>query len=205
MTTPPADQTATAAPSAIPAPDGASRTPTTPATPQVRPIGWGAPLGWLVRGARDMCAFWGIALFYGFCFWTMALILGAVFRSRPEYTMSIVSGCLLVGPFLAMGLYDVSRRRELGDTPALSHSITCWDKHVGSMGLLVLVLMVLELLWGRASLVVFAVFFKTGMPSTTGVLQAIFSAGNWEFVLVYMAVGEFLPRWCSPPWWCQCP
>ena len=189
MTTSPADQAATAAPSAIPCADGAARTSTTPATPQVRSIGWGAPVGWLVRGARDMCAYWGIALIYGFCFWTMALILGAVFRSRPEYTMSIVSGCLLVGPFLAMGLYDVSRRRELGDTPALSHSITCWDNHVGSMGLLVLVLMVLELLWGRASLVVFAVFFKTGMPSTTGVLQAIFSAGNWEFVLVYMAVG----------------
>ena len=84
MTTSPADQAATAAPSAIPCADGASRTPTTPATPQVRPIGWGAPLGWLVRGARDMCAFWGIALFYGFCFWNMAMILGEVLGSRSE-------------------------------------------------------------------------------------------------------------------------
>ena len=184
MTTPHADQAAATHPV-----DKASDLPPHPPAPQVRAVGWGAPLRWLVRGARDMRAHIGIALFYGFCFWTMALVLGAVFRSRPEYTMSIVSGCLLVGPFLAMGLYDVSRRRELGEAPALSHSITCWDSHVGSMGLLVLVLMVLELLWGRASLVVFAVFFKTGMPSTTGVLQAIFSPGNWEFVLVYMAVG----------------
>jgi hypothetical protein len=30
------------------------------------------------------------------------------------------------------------------------------------MGLLVLVLIIAELLWGRASLVVFAVFFNTG-------------------------------------------
>ena len=186
MTTPHVDP-ATAA--ALSADEAAARLSANPATPQVRSIGWGAPLRWLVRGARDMGAHIGIALFYGFCFWTMAIILGAVFRNRPEYTMSIVSGCLLVGPFLAMGLYDVSRRRERGESPALSHSITCWDSHVGSMGLLVLVLIVLELLWGRASLVVFAVFFKTGMPSTTGVLQAIFSPGNWEFVLVYMAVG----------------
>ena len=57
------------------------------------------------------------------------------------------------------------------------------------MGMLVLVLIVLELLWGRASLVVFAVFFNTGMPSTTGVLQAIFNPENIEFVLVYLMVG----------------
>jgi uncharacterized membrane protein len=160
-----------------------------PDIPQVLSLGWGAPWRWLVRGAQDLIAHPGIALFYGFCFWCMALVLGWVFRSSPEYTMSIVSGCLLVGPFLAMGLYDVSRRRGRGETPALGHSITCWDSHVPSMGMLVLVLIVLELLWGRASLVVFAVFFNTGMPSTTGVLKAIFNPGNWEFVLVYLAVG----------------
>jgi uncharacterized membrane protein len=59
------------------------------------------------------------------------------------------------------------------------------------MGMLVLVLIVLELLWGRASLVVFAVFFNTGMPSTTGVMQAIFSLQNWEFLAVYLLVGGF--------------
>ena len=162
---------------------------TAPDTLLVRPLGWGAPWRWLARGAQDLIAHPGIALFYGFCFWFMALVLGWVFSSSPEYTMSIVSGCLLVGPFLAMGLYDVSRRRGRGETPALGHSITCWDSHVPSMGMLVLVLIVLELLWGRASLVVFAVFFNTGMPSTTGVLKAIFNPGNWEFVLVYLAVG----------------
>ena len=162
---------------------------TAPDIPLVRPLGWGAPWRWLARGAQDLIAHPGIALFYGFCFWFMALVLGWVFSSSPEYTMSIVSGCLLVGPFLAMGLYDVSRRRGRGETPALGHSITCWDSHVPSMGMLVLVLIVRELLWGRASLVVFAVFFNTGMPSTTGVIKAIFNPGNWEFILVYLAVG----------------
>ena len=163
--------------------------PAAPDIPQVLTLGWGAPWRWLVRGAQDLIAHPGIALFYGCCFWFMALVLGWVFSSSPEYTMSIVSGCLLVGPFLAMGLYDVSRRRGRGETPALGHSITCWDSHIPSMGMLVLVLIVLELLWGRASLVVFAVFFNTGMPSTTGVLKAIFNPGNWEFILVYLAVG----------------
>ena len=152
-------------------------------------LGFADPFRWLARGAHDLRAEMGIALFYGMCFWAMALTLVAVFNHLPEYTMSIISGCLLVGPFLTMGLYEVSRRREQGLTPDLGHSLICWDKHVGSMGLLVLVLTVLELLWGRASLVVFAVFFNTGMPSTAGVLQAVFNPENWEFVAVYLVVG----------------
>jgi uncharacterized membrane protein len=149
------------------------------------------PFRWLARGARDMFQAKGIALFYGFFFWAMAMLLGAIFRNSPEYTMSFASGCLLVGPFMAMGLYDVSRRREQGLLPDLTSSLTCWDSHLGTMGMLVLVLIVLELLWGRASLVVFAVFFNTGMPSTAGVIDAVFNPENWEFVAVYVMVGGF--------------
>jgi uncharacterized membrane protein len=148
-----------------------------------------APWHWLERGWQDLRSSPGIGLFYGVVFWCMAQVLSAVFRRSPEYTLSMVSGCLLVGPFLAMGLYEVSRRREQGLPHSLADSLTCWDGHVKSMSLLVLVLMVLELLWGRASLVVFAVFFNTGMPSTTGVMEAIFNPENLDFVAVYLFVG----------------
>jgi uncharacterized membrane protein len=163
-----------------------------PQAPQVRvlqALSLGAPLRWLRAGWHDLLAARGIALFYGVCFWLMAVVLGAVFRNLPEYTMSFVSGCFLVGPFLAMGLYEVSRRREQGLPQSLGASLTCWDKHLGSMGMLVLVVMLLELLWGRASLVVFAVFFNTGMPSTAGVLKAVFNPQNWQFIAVYTVVG----------------
>ena len=148
-----------------------------------------APFRWLALGWGDLRAHAGIALFYGFCFWLMALALVFMFRSRPEYVMSVASGCLLVGPFLAMGLYEVSRRRESGRQPDLASSLTCWDTRLRSVGLLLLVLIVLELVWGRASLVIFAVFFNTGMPSTTGVIGAVFNPQNWEFVAVYITVG----------------
>ena len=157
----------------------------------ILPLAWGAPFRWLGAGWHDMWSHAGIALFYGLCFWAMAVVLALVFRSKPEYVMSIASGCLLVGPFMAMGLYEVSRRREAGLAPDLASSLTCWDTRLRSVGLLVLVLVVIELIWGRASLVVFAVFFNTGMPSTTGVIQAIFNPQNWEFVAVYLLVGGF--------------
>ncbi len=178
----PAPEAAASSPSL--APDAHAAQPV-----QVQRLGFADPFRWLAKGLQDLRAAPGIAVFYGMAFWGMALVLGWVFRTRPEYAMSLASGCLLIGPFLAMGLYDTSRRREAGLAPELSESLTCWDSHIGSMGMLVLVLVVLELLWGRASLVVFAVFFHTGMPSTTGVLQAIFHPQNWSFVAVYTAVG----------------
>ena len=155
----------------------------------IRPLRPGDLWLWLVAGWRDLRAYPGIGAFYGGAFSLMALVLGAVFRSTPEYTMSIASGCILLGPFLAMGLYDVSRRRELGLPSELGLSLTCWEPHMRSMAMMILVLIVLELLWGRASLVVFAVFFNTGMPSTSSVLQAVFNPQNWEFVAAYTIVG----------------
>ncbi len=183
-----------AAPSDPPAPPGGAYQPYVPppsTVPQavMAPLGLLDPLRWLRAGWADFRAAPGVGLFYGLCFWAMAAVLALVFSRQPEYVMSIASGCLLVGPFMAMGLYEVSRRRERGLAPELAASLTCWDRHLRSMGMLVLVLIVLELLWGRASLVVFAVFFNTGMPSTTGVLQAIFNPDNLEFVLVYLMVG----------------
>lgn len=166
----------------VPAPSGAP-------VKTIARLGFVDIAAWLRSAVADMLAHPGISGFYGLAFWLMALVLGVVFRNKPEYAMSIASGCLLVGPFLAMGLYEVSRRRALGLIPDLSSSLTCWDSHLRSMGMLVLVLIVLELLWGRASLVVFAVFFNTGMPSTSGVIQAIFNPENWEFVVAYALVG----------------
>lgn len=156
---------------------------------QLPALDWSAPLRWLRQAWLDGCAYPDIGVLYGSAFWLMALLLELVFRAHPEYTMSIASGCLLLGPFLAMGLYQVSRRRESQQHCSLGDSALCWRPHLRSMGLLVLVLIVLELLWGRASLVVFAVFFNTGMPSTAGVMEAIFNPENLDFVLAYTAVG----------------
>lgn len=164
--------------------------PTDAAARELLPLGFADPFRWLRAGWRDLRAAPGIAAFYGVCFWLMAVVLQEVFSHAPEYTISFVSGCFLVGPFLAMGLYEGSRRREAGLPQSLGDSLTCWDGHLGSMGMLVLVLLLLELLWGRASLVVFAVFFNLpGMPTTAGVLQAIVDARNWEFIAVYTVVG----------------
>ena len=111
---------------------------------QILQLRWREPWQWLLLGLGDVRRAPMIALFYGLCFWGMARLMAWVFRASPEYLMSMASGCLLVGPFLAMGLYYVSQQLEQGKPVLLSQSLTCWDKHLASMGMLVMVLMVLE-------------------------------------------------------------
>jgi uncharacterized membrane protein len=91
-----------------------------------------------------------------------------------------------------MGLYDVSMHMERDEPPSMGSSLTCWESHIRSMSMLIMVMVVMELLWGRASLVVFAVFFNTGgMPTTATVLEAVFNPQNWEFIAAYLCVGGF--------------
>lgn len=158
---------------------------------QIQTLQMASPWRWLRAGWQDLWSHPGIAFFYGVCFCGMAWALRLVFYNNPEYTLSAISGCLLVGPFLALGLYDVSLRKERGEVTTLRNSLFCWRSHVPTMGMLVMVMIVLELLWGRASLVVFAVFFNTGLPSTASVLEAVFNPQNWEFVAAYVFVGGF--------------
>jgi uncharacterized membrane protein len=147
-----------------------------------------APFKWLRLGWRDIKAHPLTSLFYGSPFWCMVLVLDAVFEFEPEYAMMAVTACLLLGPFVSMGLYDLSRRREQNLATIFMGSLTCWKRHLRSMGMLAGVLLVLALLWSRASLIVTALFFNTVMPSDFDVIAAAFNAQKWEFLIAYAVV-----------------
>jgi uncharacterized membrane protein len=171
---------AAAQPPVAPAPEAARK--------EIILLSWTAPFHWLRLGWRDLAAHPGTSLFYGLPFWCMALVLHWLFHKEPEYVMTLVSGCLLAGPFVATGLYDLSRRREQGQATDFMASLTCWKHHLRSLGLLVGVLVMLELMWGRVSLVMLALFFDTGLPTSAGAMEAAVNADNLDFVAAYIAV-----------------
>ena len=63
-----------------------------------------------------------------------------------------------------------------------------WDTRTGTLAIFGFVLLVLEMLWGRASLVVFAVSFD-GMPDFKGSILALLDPDNLAFIVAYVAVG----------------
>ena len=147
------------------------------------------PFAWLAAGAADFGARPLVSLFYGLCFAIMGWVLNFVFNHAVQYTSALTMGFLLVGPLLSIGLYDLSRQREAGLRPALGPSILAWRNNVGAIGLYVLIVTVIFLLWARASLVVFALFYTQDMPTMAGFLKQIVALENVDFLIAYFAVG----------------
>ncbi len=150
--------------------------------------GLGAPLRWLKLGWRDFTRAPVIGLFYGACFAAMGWALLLLFQRAPAYVLALSAGFLLMGPFLCLGLYDASRQLERGEAPRLRDSLTAWRTRTGTMAIFGGVLLILEMLWGRASLIVFALSFD-GMPDFKGSLLALLDPQNIGFIVAYVLVG----------------
>ena len=182
--------------------DSASPTPATPApsngpgapdgrsTPAIKlnPLGATAPLRWLVLGWRDFVRCPAIGLFYGGCFTVMGWALMAVYQNAPAYMLALCAGFLLMGPFLCLGLYRASQRLEQGRKPDFGDSLLAWDTRTGQLAIFGFVLLILEMLWGRTTMVIFAVSFD-GMPDFKGSLLALLDPENLPFTLAWTAAG----------------
>ena len=149
-----------------------------------------APFTWLVRGWDDLRAAPLASGFYGAAFAVMGWALLALYDFAYQYVTTLAGAFLLGAPFLATGLYALSRDREAGRKPRLVPSLTAWRENLGGLGVYVLVVTVIFLVWARASLVTFALFSTGTMPDLKGFLAKAFSLGNIEFVLVYFAAGS---------------
>jgi len=155
---------------------------------QLRTLSWGAPLRWIKLGFKDFIRAPGIGLFYGACFMAMGWALLKVFEHAPAYTLALSAGFLLMGPFMCLGLYHASKQLEQGLKPDFGQSLLAWDTRTGTLAIFGFVLLVLEMIWGRASLIVFAVSFD-GMPDFKGSLVALLNPENMDFIIAYVLVG----------------
>lgn len=147
------------------------------------------PIQWIQLGWADFVRCPRIGLFYGLCFFAMGHALMAVFQSAPEYVLALSAGFLLLGPFLCLGLYDASKAMQThSHRPSLRASLQAWRPTRGTMAIFAGVLLILEMLWGRAALVVFAVSFTT-MPDKANLLAMLLDPENIAFLITYTAVG----------------
>jgi uncharacterized membrane protein len=176
---------------ATPTPQDPPSAPASGASPfsiPLRTLRMSEPFHWLALGWRDFTRCPGLGLFYGACFMAMGWLLVAAFKHAPAYVLALSAGFMLAGPLICLGLYQASRHLERGEPTDLGESLLAWTTRMGTLGIFGFVLLVLEMLWARSSLVVFALSFD-GMPDFKGSLLALLDPENINFIVAYCVVG----------------
>ena len=179
-----------------------NNTPThQPTNFSIRKIESGDFVRWLGKGIEDFKSSNINSLLYGLLFVIAGAITIWYTRHDPVFVMVIVTGFYLVGPPVAAGLYDISRRIEKGESSSLVHAIAVFGQNFRSLFGLTLILGAIMVAWsGAASLIVNAFYENSNGFSTllNGDLSVPFSGvlliGGIVLALIASVISlSFLP------------
>jgi uncharacterized membrane protein len=162
---------------------------TTEKIPVIRQVNPSIVIDWLHSGVEDAHRGGWSSLFYGFVFTITGLIIHIVYAEHYWLLAGLTTGFFLLGPFLAMGLYDLSRRMENGEPPALIPTLTAWRTNFANIFLFTLILLSTLLIWTLASCGIFSHFFNGAMPTFTDIVISVIKLKQPLFTLIYFSVG----------------
>ncbi|MBT1065056.1 DUF2189 domain-containing protein [Bowmanella sp. Y26] len=120
----------------------------------------GDPLKWLALGWRDLMRAPLLTAFYGVIFTAIPWLITYMVALTGWHLIILPSiVCfMLIGPFLAAGLYDVSWELEKGHSPSLWHSIKAIKRNAVNEWGLGILLLVLMIFWLRVASLIHALY-----------------------------------------------
>lgn len=144
---------------------------TDPARPAIRHLSVSDLLRSLARGLDDFAAMPSHAVFLCVIYPLLGIFLIALTLGYSALPLAfpIAAGFALIGPFAAIGLYELSRRREAGLDSGSSHALDVL--HSPSLGAIValgLLLMAIFLVWLAVAQAIYVAYFGYAAPGSIG-------------------------------------
>jgi len=148
---------------------------------------------WLRAGWQDTIAPPHFSLVYGFAVFLISFaIVWTLFTFRLDYILfPALAGFMVVGPVIATGLYEKSRLLARQEPMPLRALLLVRAKSGGQIFLIGVILTMLALLWMRAAVIIYALFFGLRpFPGLDHIAAMLFLTPlGWAMLLVGTLVG----------------
>jgi uncharacterized membrane protein len=167
--------------------------PLAPAVSWDRHVAPSEALAWLAAGWRDFTTQPAASISYGVLVFVVSVaIVGGLFAFGWDYILfPVFAGFMVVGPVLAIGLYEKSRLIAAGKRVSLLQMIIVRPKSGGQVLFSGVLLCTLMLVWTRAAVIIYALFFGINpFPGLDGVAAMLFTTPTgWAMLIAGSFVG----------------
>ena len=122
---------------------------------------------------------------------TLVLAWALIASGRDYILFPAIAGYMIVAPVLAIGLYEKSRALEAGEHPTLRTMLLVRPRAGAQIFFTGLLLCLLMLLWMRAAVLIYALFFGVRpFPGLDGVVGVLLTTPvGWAMLIVGTLVG----------------
>ena len=152
-----------------------------------------APFEWLAKGWRDLITYPMLSLSYGLAVFAVSfLIIWLLFATGRDYFLfPAVAGFMIIAPLLATGLYLKSSRLERSEPVSLGSMLRVRPMAGPQVFFTGLLLCMLMLLWMRAAVLIYALFFGVRpFPGLGHVTQLLLTTPTgWAMLAVGIFIG----------------
>ena len=162
---------------------------------QVNKVDLDRPWSWLAAGWQDLTSAPAISLGYGLAFAVVGWLVtfGLWWAGTLYLVLPAAAGFLIIGPILAVGLYEVSRRRHDGRTVSFGDALRAYRTNATQIAFMGVALLLLFFAWVRLAVMIFFLFFGLRPPNPEAFIGTVFfSPESLPFLIIGTAVGAVL-------------